>query len=301
MRYENILQTVGGTPLVRINQIWKPAAVEIWAKLEGCNPMGSVKERPALAIVEAAEQDGSLRKGMTILESSSGNTGIGLAMVGAVKGYPVAIVMPQKVSLERRQILRALGAEIIFTSEKGGSDEAWEIAEKLHRDQPDKYFYTQQYSNRNNTLSHYHYTAMEIWNDMEGDIDVAAIGLGTCGTIMGVAQRLKELKPTIRVVAIEPQRSHTQQGLRNMDDSRVPELLDWSVIDEKVVIDDASAYEYARRLAREEGIFAGISSGTAIAGSIEVAKRLTSGKIVTVFPDRGEKYFSTPLFNAKAQ
>ena len=296
MRFQNILQTIGNTPLVKINRIWDSAGVEIWAKLEGCNPMGSVKERPALAIIEGAELDGSLKRGMTILESSSGNTGIGLAMVGAVKGYPVTIVMPQKVSVERRAILKALGAEIIFTSEKGGSDEAWDIAERLHREQPDKYFYAQQYSNSNNTLIHYKETANEIWEDMQGDLDVVAIGLGTCGTIMGIGTRLKEWNPSIRVVALEPQRSHTQQGLRNMDDSRVPELLDWKCIDEKLVISDEDAYEYARRLAKEEGIFAGISSGTAIAGSIEIAKRMTKGKIVTVFPDRAEKYLSTALF-----
>ncbi|MCI0415731.1 cysteine synthase family protein [bacterium] len=296
MRYENALHTIGSTPLVRINRIWNSKEVEIWAKLEGANPMGSVKDRPALAIIEAAEKDGSLKKGMKILESSSGNTGIGLAMVGAVKGYSVMIVMPQKVSIERRQILRALGAEIVFTSEKGGSDEAWDIAEKLHRENPDQYFYTQQYSNLNNTLCHYHQTAMEIWEDMQGDVDVVAIGLGTCGTIMGVGMRLKELNPAIRVVALEPQRSHTQQGLRNMEDSRVPELMDWSKIDDKLVINDTDAFEYARRLASEEGIFAGISSGTALAGSIEVAKKMSHGKIVTIFPDRGEKYFSTPLF-----
>jgi S-sulfo-L-cysteine synthase (O-acetyl-L-serine-dependent) len=296
MRYQNILQTIGRTPLVRINRIWNRKEVEVWAKLEGANPMGSVKERPALAIIEAAEKDGSLRKGMTILESSSGNTGIGLAMVGSVKGYPVTIVMPQKVSIERRQMLRALGAEIVFTSEKGGSDEAWDIAEKLYQEKPDQYFYTRQYSNPNNTLCHYHHTAIEIWEDMMGDIDVVAIGLGTCGTIMGVGMKLKELNPAIQVVAIEPQRGHTQQGLRNMEDSRVPELMDWSKIDEKLVINDADAYEYAQRLAREEGIFAGISSGTALAGCILLANRMSRGKIVTVFPDRGEKYFTTTLF-----
>lgn len=298
MRYQNILQTIGRTPLVRINKIFNRKGIEIWAKLEGWNPMGSVKERPALAIIEAAEREGALKKGMTILESSSGNTGIGLAMVGAVKGYAVSIVMPQKVSLERRKILKALGAEIVFTSEKGGSDEAWEIAERMHKDQPDRYFYAQQYSNRNNTLCHYEHTAMEIWEDMQGDLDVIAVGLGTCGTIMGLGLRLKELKPSIRVVAIEPQRSHTQQGLRNMDDSRVPELLDWKLIDQKIVIPDAVAFEYARRLAREEGIFAGISSGTALAGCIELAQNMNSGKIVTVFPDRAEKYFSTALFSS---
>jgi S-sulfo-L-cysteine synthase (O-acetyl-L-serine-dependent) len=296
MRYENILQTVGQTPLVRINKIPERKSVEIWAKLEGCNPMGSVKERPALAIVEAAEIDGSLKPGMTILESSSGNTGIGLAMVGAVKGYAVTIVMPQKVSVERRKILQALGAQIIFTSEKGGSDEAWDIAEGLHRAHPDQYFYAQQYSNQNNTLSHYNHTANEIWKDMNGELDVIAVGLGTCGTIMGVGSRLKALHPTIRVIAIEPQRTHTQQGLRNMEESRVPELLDWSLIDEKIVVPDDAAYEYARRLSREEGIFAGISSGTALAGCIEVSKKMDRGKIVTIFPDRAEKYLSTHLF-----
>jgi len=297
MRYNDILQTTGHTPLVRMNKIFHQPGVEIWAKLEGCNPMGSVKERPALSMIEAAEADGSLKKGMTILESSSGNTGIGLAMVGAVKGYAVTIVMPQKVSSERRQLLRALGAEIIFTSPKGGSDEAWEIAEKMHQENPERYFYTRQYSNVNNTLSHYHGTAMEIWEDMRGDLDVAVIGLGTCGTIMGVGLRLKELKPDIRIVAIEPQRSHTQQGLRNMEDSRVPELLNWNVIDEKIVITDEVAFDYARRLAAQEGIFAGISSGTAIAGAIEIAKEMKKGKIVTIFPDRGEKYFTTPLWD----
>src|SRR5574341_815493 len=171
MRFENILQTIGKTPLVRINRIWNDPAVEIWAKLECANPMGSVKERPALRMIEAAEQDGRLKPGMIILESSSGNTGIGLALIGAVKGYPVTIVMPQKVSVERRKILKALGAVIVFTSEKGGSDEAWDIAERLDRENPGKYFYTRQYSNPANTLSHYEGTALEIWEEMAGDID----------------------------------------------------------------------------------------------------------------------------------
>ncbi len=259
--------------------------------------MGSVKERPALYIVERAEKDGTLKKGMTILESSSGNTGIGLALIGAVKGYAVTICMPQKVSMERRKILKALGAEIIFTSQKGGSDEAWDIAERLYQENPGKYFYARQYSNINNTLSHYEGTAMEIWEDMRGDLDAVAIGLGTCGTMMGISRRFKELNPKILIVAIEPQPAHTQQGLRNMEDSRVPELLDWESIDEKIVIDDHEAYDFARRLTREEGIFAGISSGTALAGSIRIAQKMNRGKIVTIFPDRGEKYLTTPLFD----
>jgi cysteine synthase len=297
MKYDNILETIGRTPLVRINRIWQHPSVTIWAKIEGANPMGSVKERPALYIIEGAEKDGSLKKGMTILESSSGNTGIGLALVGCVKGYPVTVVMPQKVSVERRKLLKALGAEIVFTSEKGGSDEAWDIAEKLNRDNPGKYFYARQYSNQNNALSHYEGTANEIWEDLEGKIDVVTVGLGTCGTIMGLAKRLKELKSDVRIVALEPQVKHTQQGLRNMDESRTPELLDWSVIDEKIVIPDKDAFDYARRLAREEGIFGGISCGTALAGSIEVAKRMNKGNVVTIFPDRGEKYFSTSLWD----
>jgi cysteine synthase len=296
MRYNNVLQTIGNTPLVRIQKIWKHPSVEIWAKLEGQNPMGSVKERPALYIVEAGEKDGSLRPGMTVLESSSGNTGIGLALIGAVKGYPVTIVMPQKVSIERRRILRSLGAEIVLTSETGGSDEAWDIAERMYRENPEKYFYARQYSNAANTLSHYEGTAVEIWEDMKGQIDVVAVGLGTCGTIMGLAKRFKENRQSIKVVAIEPQKKHTQQGLRNMEESRTPDLLDWSYIDEKVVITDELAYNYARRLAKEEGIFVGISSGTALAGSIEVAQKMDRGNLITVFPDRAEKYFSTPLF-----
>jgi len=297
VQYDDILQTIGKTPLVRINRIWSHPQVEIWAKLEGCNPMGSVKERPALYIIEGAERDGTLKKGMTILESSSGNTGIGLALIGAVKGYAVTNCTAQKVSPERRKILQALGAEIVFTSEKGGSDEAWDIAERLYRENPDKYFYVRQYSNTNNTLSHFEGTAVEIWEDMRGDVDAVAIGLGTCGTIMGISKRLKELNPKVRIVAIEPQRAHTQQGLRNMHDSRVPELLDWKWIDEKIVIEDSEAYDLARRLTREEGIFAGISSGTALAGSIRVAQKMKRGRIVTIFPDRGEKYLSTSLFD----
>lgn len=297
MLYNNVLNTIGNTPLVRIQRIWRHPSIQIWAKLEGQNPMGSVKERPALYIVEAGERDGGLRPGMTILESSSGNTGIGLALIGAVKGYPVTIVMPQKVSVERRKILGALGAEIVFTSETGGSDEAWDIAEKMHRENTEKYFYARQYSNPANTLSHYEGTAREIWEDMKGQIDVVAVGLGTCGTIMGLAKRFKENRKSIRVVAIEPQKKHTQQGLRNMEESRTPELLDWNWIDEKIVISDELAYSYADRLAKEEGIFVGISSGTALAGCIEVAQKMDRGNIITIFPDRAEKYFSTPLFD----
>lgn len=296
MKYDNILETIGKTPLVRINRIWVHPSVTIWAKLEGYNPMGSVKERPALYIIEAAEKEGHLKKGMTILESSSGNTGIGLALIGAVKGYPVTIVMPQKVSIERRKILKALGAEILYTSEKGGSDEAWDIADRMHRENPGKFFYTMQYSNPNNTRSHYEGTANEIWNDLNGEIDAIVIGLGTCGTIVGIGRRIKELNPSVRVIAIEPQRSHTQQGLRNMEECRVPELMDWGVVDQKMIVSDADAYEYARRLAKEEGIFAGISCGSALAGAIETASKMEHGNVVTLFPDRAEKYYSTPLF-----
>jgi cysteine synthase len=293
---DSILEVVGETPLVRIRRMNPEPDVEILAKLEGCNPMGSVKERIALRIVEEAERRGDLRPGMTLLESSSGNTGIGLAMVGAVKGYPVVVTMAQKASLERRQILRALGAEIVFTSPTGGSDEAWDLADRLAAEAPGRYFRIGQYVNPDNVKTHYEGTAEEVWRQAGGSLDWLVLTLGTCGTLVGLARRLKELRPGLRVASVEPQPRHTQQGLRNMSESRVPPIMDWSLVDERLTVSDEDAYRAARDLARREGIFAGISSGTAICAAIEVARRIRRGRIVTLFPDRGEKYLSTSLF-----
>ena len=293
---ESILEAVGDTPLVLIRRLSPEPEARIYVKVEGFNPMGSVKERIALRIVEQAEARGDLRPGMTLLESSSGNTGIGLAMVGAVKGYPVAIAMAQKVSIERRQLLRALGAEIVFTAKEGGSDDAWALADRLHAESPGRYFRVGQYVNPDNARSHYHGTAEEIWEQTGGAIDWLVLTLGTCGTLVGMGRRLKELKPDLRIVAVEPQKKHTQQGLRNMEESRVPEIMDWSLVDERMTVADEDAVRTARDLARLEGIFGGISSGTAVFAAIAVARKARRGHIVTLLPDRGEKYLSTTLF-----
>jgi cysteine synthase len=293
---DSILDTIGHTPLVRIRRMGTDPDVVILAKVEGFNPMGSVKERIALRIVEEAERRGDLRPGMTLLESSSGNTGIGLAVVGAVKGYPVVIAMAQKVSVERRQILRALGADIVFTSKEGGSDEAWDLADRLHAGDPGKYFRVGQYVNPDNVRAHYEGTAEEVWRQTGGRVDWLVLTLGTCGTLVGMARRLRERNPRLRVVSVEPQTKHTQQGLRNMSEARLPEIMDWSLVDERMTVTDEDAYRTARELARKEGIFAGISSGTVMFAVLSIARRIKSGHIVTLLPDRGEKYLSTPLF-----
>ena len=293
---DSILETIGETPLVRIRRMNPEPGVVLYAKVEGFNPMGSVKERIALRIVEEAEKRGELKPGMTLLESSSGNTGIGVAMVGAVKGYPVVITMAQRVSVERRQILKALGAAIVFTSAEGGSDEAWDLADRLHAENPAKYFRIGQYVNPDNVRAHYEGTAEEVWRQTQGRIDWLVLTLGTCGTLVGMARRLKERNPRLRVVSVEPQPAHTQQGLRNMTESRVPEIMDWALVDERLTVEDGDAYRTARDLALKEGIFAGISSGTVMFAALLIARRIKTGHIVTLLPDRGEKYLSTPLY-----
>jgi S-sulfo-L-cysteine synthase (O-acetyl-L-serine-dependent) len=293
---ELILETIGNTPLVRINRLSPNPHVTIYAKLEGFNPLGSVKERIALSMIEGAERDGVLTKEKVIVESSSGNTGIGLAMVGAVKGYKVLITMSERVSVERLQILRALGAEVVLTSAAGGSDEAWDKADEIAQSDPERYVRLNQYTNRYNPLVHYETTGEEIWHQMGGNVDVLVVGLGTTGTIMGAGRRLREYNPRLYIVAVEPQPRHQQQGLRNMDTSRIPPILDWRLIDERMVVMDDDAFRMARSLCREEGLFLGISAGTAMYAAAEVAKRLTTGTLVTLFPDRGEKYLTTNLF-----
>jgi len=293
---ENILATVGRTPLVRLGRIGAPPGVEILAKLEGFNPMGSVKERIALEIVERGEAQGRLRRGMTILESSSGNTGIGLAMVGAAMGYAVVVTMPASASVERRRILEALGATVHLTPPGGDSDTAWKMADEIAMKDPGRYFRIGQYESPDNPGAHYRTTAMEIWEQCDGRLDAFVATLGTTGTIVGAGRRLKELDPAIRVIAAEPEPGHKQMGLRNLDVSKVPAIWDPSIVDEKVVIPDEEAFRWARELPRREGIFGGISSGTAVAAALRVASTLDRGRVVTVLPDRGEKYLSTPVF-----
>ena len=295
---DSILDTIGQTPLVRIRRLCPSPEVTILAKLEGFNPVGSVKERVALALIESAEATGQLTPDHTIVESSSGNTGIGLAMVCAVRGYRLLITMPQKVSIERRKILKALGASIIYTSDGGGSDEAWDIADEICRRDPEHYFRVRQYQDTCNPQMHYTTTAEEIWRQTGGCVDALVVGLGTTGTIIGAGKRLKELAPGIEVVAVEPEPGHRQQGLRNIHTSRCPEIYLPEVVDRTLVCHDPEAFALARELALKEGIFCGISSGSAMWGAMEVARTMESGTVVTVFPDRGDKYLSTELFDA---
>jgi cysteine synthase B len=292
---ELILETIGHTPLVRINRLNPNPRVTIYAKLEGMNPLGSVKERIALSMIEGAERDGLLTHDKIIVESSSGNTGIGLAMVGIVKGYKVLVTMSERASIERVQILRALGVDVVLTSAAGGSDEAWDKADEIGRSDPSRYLRLNQYTNDYNPLVHYETTGEEIWRQTEGHVDVLVVGLGTTGTIMGAGRRLREYNPRLRIVAVEPQARHQQQGLRNMETSRLPPILNWLLIDERLVVLDDDAFRMARHLCREEAMFVGISAGTAMYAAAEVAKRMDEGTIVTVFPDRGEKYLTTDL------
>jgi cysteine synthase len=262
-------------------------------------PLGSVKERVALAMVEAAERHGRLRPGVTIVESSSGNTGIGLAMVAAAKGYRLLIVMSEKQSVERRKILVALGAEVVLTSAQGGSDGAWDEADRIAARDPTRFVRLCQYHDPANPEVHARTTAEEIWAQTGGRIDCFVAGLGTTGTIVGCGRRLKELQPRCRIIAVEPVPGHSQEGLRNIHVSRVPPIYDSSVIDETLMTDDASAIRLTRALARQEGIFAGVSSGSALDGAFRAAARLESGaRVVVLLPDRGEKYLSTPIFDA---
>ena len=294
---DSILDTIGRTPLIRISRIFRKEGVEILAKHEGLNPCGSVKERIALSMIEGAEREGKLTKEMTLVESSSGNTGIGLAMVAAVKGYRCLITMARKVSMERRKMLRSLGADLVLVD--GGSDEAWDKADEIAESDSKKYFRIHQYRSPHNIRTHYETTGPEIWEQTGGRVDVFVATLGTTGTIVGAGRYLKEKNPALRIVSVEPTEKHEQQGIRNLTANRVPEIWDDSIVDQRMICEDADAFRLARELARREGIFAGISSGTAVWAAIEQAKRLDRGVVVTVLPDRGEKYMSTPLFDCR--
>ena len=294
--YGNILDTIGNTPLVRINKLWTKDAVEIYAKVEGTNPTGSIKDRIALKMVEQAEAEGVLKPGKTIIEPTSGNTGIALAMIGAVKGYGVEIVMSSAVSVERQQMIKAFGAKVILTAAEEGTDGAIRKARALVAENPDKYFMPDQFTNRYNKLAHYSTTAEEMIRDTKGRITHFVSALGTSGTLMGTAKRLKELSPDIQIVEAHPVRGHYIQGLKNMSEAIVPEIYDPSRIDVSIMVESEDAFAMARRIVREEGIFCGMSSGAAMLAALRVAETLESGVIVCIFPDRGEKYLSTALF-----
>ena len=297
---ENILATIGDTPMVRINHLWSNPNVNIFAKLEGFNPTGSIKDRIALRMVETAEREGKLHKGQTIIEPTSGNTGIGLAIAGIVKGYPVEIVMSSAVSIERRKIIRSYGAKVILTPAEEGTDGAIRLARKMVAENPEKYFMPDQFANAANYQTHYEKTAIEIWQQTDGQIDYLVCAVGTSGTLMGLSRFLRTMKPDIKVVCAHPTRGHYIQGLKNMEEAIVPEIYNPSLIDIQEMIESEEAIEMARQIILQEGIFAGMSSGAAMIAALRTAEKIESGNIVVVFPDRAEKYLSTIMFDPYA-
>ena len=289
--FGSILETIGNTPLVEVSQLSPNPAVRILAKLEGQNPGGSIKDRIALSMIEAAESDGVLKPGQTILEPSSGNTGIGLAMVCRLKGYKLRIVLPENVSIERRQLLEIFGAEIILSPGSEGSNGAVRMAERLAKESPELAFLFQ-YGNPANPAAHVKGTGPEIWRDCPEVTHIVA-GLGTAGTLMGLGRYLKERNPAIEMWAVEPPAGEIVEGLRNLDDGFVPPVYDPSLIDRRIIVRPRESIEWTRRLTFEAGIFGGISAGAAMAGAAKAAAQLTAGVIVVVLADGGWKYLST--------
>jgi len=294
----SVLDTIGNTPLVKLERMNKKSGVLFYAKLEACNPGGSVKDRPAYYMIKKAEKTGELSQGKIILEPTSGNTGIALAMIGARKGYQVTLVMPECVSIERRRILEALGAEVILTPGEEGTDGAIRKAHALLTNNPEKYFMPNQFENEYNVLAHYETTGPEIFAQTKGKVDVFVAGMGTTGTLMGVGKYLKEQKPSVRIVGVEPSKGHAIQGLKNLEESIVPKIYHSEVLDEKITVEDEEAFTMARLLAIKEGIFVGMSSGAAVAGSLKIIEEMDSGVVVTLLPDRGDRYLSTTLFRS---
>lgn len=294
----DIFSAIGNTPLVELKMLNNGSKVRIFGKLEGNNPGGSVKDRPAYYMIKKAEESGELAKGRIILEPTSGNTGIAIAMIGAAKGYKVKLVMPGCVSVERSRILEAFGAEVILTPACEGTDGAIRKAHQIIEEEPEKYYMPNQFANINNTLSHYETTGPEIFRQTEGEIDVFVAGMGTTGTLMGTGLYLKEKKPGIKIIGVEPLKGHAIQGLKNMEEAIVPQIYHPEQMDEKVNIEDDEAYETARLLATREGIFVGMSSGAAVAAALRQAQKMDAGAIVAILPDRGDRYLSTTLFRS---
>jgi len=294
----SVLAAIGNTPLVRLVNLDGNPGVKIFAKMEGNNPGGSVKDRPAYYMIIMAEKSGQLTPDKTIIEPTSGNTGIALAMIGAAKGYKVKLFMPECVSVERQLVLQAYGAEVVLTPDKEGVDGAIRQAHQALKAEPKKYFMPNQFDNENNLLAHYETTGPEIYNQVEGKVDVFVATMGTTGTLIGTGRYLKEKVPGIRIVGVEPTLGHTIQGLKNMNESVVPGIYDPAAFDEQITIEDGDAFETARRLAVGEGLFVGMSSGAAVAGAMNIAEKMKKGNIVTVLPDRGDRYLSTTLFRS---
>jgi cysteine synthase B len=295
---QGLLQAIGHTPVVELANLRGRSRVRLFAKLEGSNPGGSVKDRPALYMIQRAEGSGELTSDKVILEATSGNTGIALAMLGAAKGYRVKLVMPECVSLERRAVLEAFGAELVLSPAPQGTDGAIRLAHQILAAEPGRYYMPNQYANEANVLSHYETTGPEIYEQTGGEVDVFVAGMGTGGTLMGAGKYLRERKAGVSVVGVEPTLGHAIQGLKNMKEAIVPPIYREEALTEKLTVEDGEAFETARRLALQEGLFVGMSSGAAVAGALRVAERMRSGVVVALLPDRGDRYLSTSLFRS---
>ncbi len=295
----SLRDAIGHTPLIELTNLGALfPRIKLFAKWEGANPGGSVKDRPALFMVDKAERDGLLTREKVIVEPTSGNTGIALAMLGAVSGYRVKLFMPSCVSVERRRILEAFGAEVVLTPACEGTDGAILRARALAASDPSLYFMPDQFSNPANPESHYRTTGPEIWEQTEGRITHFVAGIGSTGTLMGVSRALKEFSSQVEIVGIEPPPGHRIQGLKNLSEAIVPRIYDSQRIDRKITVNDEEAYEMTRALVTREGIFAGMSSGAALAGALKLMKDLEGGTLVVLFPDRGDRYLSTTLFTS---
>ncbi len=300
----NVLELIGNTPIVKLNKLAGKDYADIYVKLEYFNPGGSVKDRPALYMIEKAEEEGKLKKGYVIVEPTSGNTGVGLAMVGAAKGYKVILVMPETMSIERRNLFKAFGAEVVLTPGSNGMKGAVDKAEELAK-QNSNYYIPYQFGNENNTLSHIETTAQEILKDLGSNIDVFIAGIGTGGTVTGVGKVLKEKNSNVKIIGVEPKSSpllsegkagpHKIQGIGA---NFVPKILDLDLLDDINTVSNEDAIETTRQLAREEGILVGISSGAAVYAALQWAKKLGKGKtVLAIAPDNGERYLSTGIFS----
>ncbi len=299
----NVIGLIGKTPLVKLSGKINPYAekgIEIFAKLEGFNPSGSIKDRIALKMVEMAEKSGALTGGKTIIEATSGNTGIAISMIAAIKGYEMVVVMPEEVSIERRQLMQAYGAEIILVERGKGTDGAIMKAREIVEEDPEKYFMPDQFTNKYNSLAHYETLANEIIEQVPGDVDYFVTGVGTSGTLMGVGTKLKEVFSDVKVYSVEPGLGHNIQGLKNMNEAIKPQIYDENLLDGKIDIKDDDAFDLAKSLVLNEGIFVGLSSGASLFGALRIAEGMAEkgkiGNIVIIFPDRGERYISTGIF-----
>ena len=294
-----LTDSVGNTPLVDISALLGKPQVRILAKLEGNNPGGSIKDRPARYMIEKAEESGELTQDKIILEPTSGNTGIAIAMIGAAKGYRVKLVMPACVSAERRGVLEAYGAEVVLSPGCEATDGAIRLAHNILAEDPDHYYMPNQYANPNNPLAHYETTGPEILQKTGAEFDYFVAGMGTSGTLMGIGRYLSEFAPEVKIVGVEPTLGHKVQGLKNMQEAIVPPIYDEQKLHRKLVIEDEEAYEAARLLAVKHGLFVGMSSGAAAAGALRIAEEIEQGTIVVILPDRGDRYLSTNLFRSQ--